>query len=72
MDPFAHLGKWLIILGILLVLLGGALYFFPKLPIGRLPGDIVFERGGVKVYFPWVTCLVASIVLSLVLYFLNK
>ena len=36
------------------------------LPLGRLPGDIVWRRGGTTLYFPVVTCLVVSVVLSLI------
>jgi len=44
------------------------LLFGDKLPfrLGHLPGDIVYEKGNFKFYFPWVTCLVISIVLSLI------
>ena len=66
------MAKWLIILGALLIVVGGLLHFFPRVPLGRLPGDIVWRREGVTIYFPWVTCLVISILLSLFLYWLNK
>lgn len=73
MNPWSELGKVLIILGCLLVVIGIGLKFFSKFPfIGRLPGDIVFERPGFKIYFPWVTCLVLSIILSLIFYFWRK
>lgn len=36
--------------------------------LGRLPGDIVYEKGNVRFYFPIVTCIVASVVLSLIFY----
>lgn len=66
------MAKWLIILGVLLVVVGAVLHFFPRIPLGRLPGDIVWRRDGLTVYFPWVTCLVLSILLSLLLHWLNK
>ncbi len=60
--------RLLIILGIMLIVLGAALHILPRIPfLGRLPGDIVYERPGLKVYFPVVTCLVLSIVISLIL-----
>jgi hypothetical protein len=43
-----------------------------RFPLGRLPGDIAFRREGVSVHFPWVTCLVISIVVSLVLALFRK
>jgi Protein of unknown function (DUF2905) len=43
-----------------------------KLGLGRLPGDLVFERGGVRFYVPVMTCLVISIVLSLLLWLFNR
>jgi len=72
MSPWSEIGRLLIILGVLLVALGVLLSLFPKLPLGRLPGDIVWERPGMKVYFPWVTCLLISILLSIILYFFKK
>lgn len=66
MNPIAKLmiigGAVLIVIG-LLWQVGGRF-----LPLGRLPGDIVVEKENVKFYFPVVTCIVISIVLSLVTY----
>ena len=42
------------------------------LPIGRLPGDIVYRGKHTAFYFPLVTCLLLSVILSLVLYFVNR
>ena len=55
----------LIALGIVLVLVGLAWPWLSKLPFGRLPGDIVIERENLKVYFPLMTMILVSIVLSL-------
>jgi hypothetical protein len=61
-------GKLFIILGGLIVLVGLALTFGPRIPfLGRLPGDIAIDRGNVHIYFPIVTCLLLSVVLTLVL-----
>lgn len=58
--------KWLIIAGIALVVLGLLWQFVGRfLPLGRLPGDIVYEKENVKIYFPIVTCIILSILLSL-------
>lgn len=66
------MGRWLIIAGVLLVVLGLAWPLVTKLGLGRLPGDIHIERDGFSFYFPIVTGLVISVVISLVLWFLRK
>jgi len=43
-----------------------------RLPLGRLPGDIRYKGEGFSFYFPWVSCLVVSVALSLVLWLLRK
>jgi len=43
-----------------------------RLGLGRLPGDLVYERPGLKVYFPWVTMLIVSAVVSLLLRLLRR
>ena len=58
------MGRALIIIG--LVLVGVGLLIKLGLPIGRLPGDIVIRRGSGTFYFPIVTCLILSVVLSLI------
>jgi hypothetical protein len=55
-------GKLLIALGVLLVVAGLAVQL--GLPLGRLPGDIVIRRGNGTFYFPIVTCIVISLVLT--------
>ena len=62
----------LIAFGILLVLIGLAWPWLSKLPLGRLPGDIVIERDGLKVYFPLVTMLLVSALLSFILWLLRR
>jgi hypothetical protein len=61
-----ELGKFLVMMGAIVVLLGLILWtgFAPKW-LGRLPGDIRIERGHSAFYFPIVTCIIISIVLSL-------
>ena len=66
-------GKLVIFMGLTLVLLGLAILFFPKIPyLGRLPGDIRIQRENFSLYFPITTCLVASAVLSFILWLVNK
>jgi len=62
----------LIALGIGLVVVGLAWPWLGKLGLGRLPGDIVIEREGFSFYFPITTCILVSIVISLVLWLLRK
>ncbi|MGE0614763.1 MAG: DUF2905 domain-containing protein [Bacteriovoracia bacterium] len=65
-SPLGVLPKVLIFSGLALVIAGLLLHFGGKwLPWGRLPGDVAYERGGVRVYFPWVTCLILSALLTL-------
>jgi hypothetical protein len=64
--------RWLVAIGLVLVLVGLMWPLLSKLGLGRLPGDIVIERGNVRFYFPIVTCLIISIVLSFFLWLLNR
>jgi len=56
--------RWLVAIGLVLVLVGLMWPLLSKLGLGRLPGDIVIERGNVRFYFPIATCLIISLVLS--------
>ena len=58
------MGRVLIVAGVVLIAVG--LLVKAGLPIGRLPGDIIIRRGNSTFYFPIVTCILASVVLSLV------
>jgi Protein of unknown function (DUF2905) len=64
----SELGKFLVIVGVAIAIIGLILSsgFTPKW-LGRLPGDIRIERGHSAFYFPIVTCIIVSIVLSLLL-----
>lgn len=62
----------LIIIGVALIVIGLAWPLIAKLGLGRLPGDIRIESEGGGFYFPIVTCLIISVVLSLVLWFLRR
>jgi hypothetical protein len=62
------LGRFLVVIGVLTALIGGALLLAGRIPwLGRLPGDVVVHRGPVTFYFPIVTSIVVSVVLSLIL-----
>ena len=67
LDAMQDLGRLLIALGCLAVVLGAALVLAARIPwLGRLPGDIVVRRGPVTFYFPLLTCVVLSVVLTIV------
>jgi hypothetical protein len=69
----AEIGKTLILLGGMLIILGALLSFGGKLPwLGRLPGDIVIQRDNFTFYFPIVTSIVISVVLSLLFMFFRR
>jgi hypothetical protein len=62
-------GRLLLVFGVLLVVVGGALMLFGRF---HLPGDFVFRRGGVTVYVPIATSIILSVVLTLVLSFVFR
>lgn len=62
------LGRVVIVIGIVLVVLGSALWFFGKLPfLGKLPGDIMIQKDNFSFYAPIATMIVVSIFLSIIL-----
>ena len=65
----ASLGKWIVIVGIALVVVGGLVWLLGRtgLPLGRLPGDIRIEGENVSCYAPIVTMIILSVVLTIVL-----
>jgi len=65
---FQEFGRILIIMGIVVTVLGALLFFGGKIPgIGRLPGDIFVQRGNFTFYFPLMTAILLSIILTVVL-----
>ncbi len=69
------LGRFFIILGLALVVLGTVLSFsdfFSFLRLGRLPGDIQIKRENFSFYFPITTCILLSVILTLLLYLFRK
>ena len=67
-EEASNLGRLLVIGGVLLAAVGVVVLLAGKVPfLGRLPGDIVYHKGGTTFYFPLVTCLVLSVILSLLL-----
>jgi hypothetical protein len=69
------LGKLLIVAGLVLLALGVTLLFSDRLPLGRLgrlPGDLVYKRGTFTAYFPFATSILISLLLTLLLWFINR
>jgi hypothetical protein len=69
------MAKTLITIGIvlvILVILGLCWPLLQKLNLGRLPGDFVFKSGNFKFYFPLTTCIVISVVLSILFWIFKK
>jgi hypothetical protein len=62
----------LIGLGVILVITGLAWPWLQKLPFGRLPGDLMIDRPGFKIFFPFMTMLIVSIVLSILMWLFRK
>jgi hypothetical protein len=68
-----ELGRALILFGALCLVVGGLLLLAGRLPWpGRLPGDILIRRGDFTFYFPIMSCLIASAILSLALYWFRR
>ena len=61
------IGLIIVVIGALVWLLGDRLGWF-----GNLPGDVKVERENVRIYFPWVSMLLASVVISLLLWLFGK
>jgi Protein of unknown function (DUF2905) len=70
----AGLGKLLLLVGGIIVLLGAVLVLAGRfnVPLGRLPGDIVYRRKHTVVYFPFATSILVSIILSLILWLIGR
>jgi hypothetical protein len=67
------MGKLLIIIGCVLVVIGVIMSYSDRIPfLGKLPGDISVERQNFKLYFPLTTSIILSILLTLVLYLINR
>jgi len=73
MTDFQPLARALILFGVLLALFGTVLLVAPKLPwVGRLPGDVLIQRDRFSFYFPLTSSLVASVLLSLLLWLMSR
>ncbi len=69
---FSSLGKVLVIVGLVVVALGALLVLGGALGLGHLPGDFSWRRGNVRIYVPLATCLLLSLVASLIFGLLSR
>lgn len=67
-----YFAKLLIVVGIIAVIVGILMLLNIKIPFGKLPGDIVIKKENFTFAFPIVTCIIASIVLSFVMWIISK
>lgn len=73
MTGLSETGRVLIAAGILIATLGVSLLLADRVPgLGRLPGDLVFRRGGMTFYLPLATCLLLSVLLTLIFALLRR
>lgn len=67
------LGKSLILIGGLIVLIGLAVSLLGKIPgLGKLPGDILIKKENITLYFPLATCILLSLIISILMHFFGK
>ncbi len=66
------MARFLIVLGLVIVVVGLLWPYLSQLGLGRLPGDIVIERENMTFYFPLMTCLLLSVLFSLVFWAVNR
>ena len=69
-----EIGKLILCLGLALVAIGAVLMLAGRMgvPMGRLPGDFVYRGKHATVYFPLVTCIVISVILTVILYAISR
>jgi hypothetical protein len=73
---FQETGKFLVIIGIIIIIIGLALWWGNKVPwfnwFGNLPGDIKIEKENFKLYFPITTMILLSVVLTIIVWLIRK
>jgi hypothetical protein len=73
MFDFSNLGRFFIIIGLIIAGIGFALIIAGKVPwLGRLPGDFFFQGKNFSFYFPLTTGILISVILTLILWFINR
>ncbi len=67
------MGKILIFLGVIIVIIGVLVQAKGQIPfLGKLPGDIIYEKGNTKIYIPITTSILISLILSILIFLINK
>jgi hypothetical protein len=66
------MARFLIVLGLVIVVIGLVWPYLSQIGLGRLPGDIVIKRENMTFYFPLMTCLLLSVLFSLVFWVVNR
>lgn len=67
------IGRYLILIGVMIVIIGVIIAFFPKIPfLGKLPGDLHYRKDNFSFYFPITTSIVISLILSLIFYIIGR
>lgn len=72
MPAWSEFGKVLIGVGVVLILVGVVFLFSGRLPFGRMPGDLVIERKNFSLAFPITTCIVISLVLTVIGWLISR
>lgn len=73
MSDFSGMGRILIVVGLVIAGIGLVMVFAGKIPwLGRLPGDFLFRGKNFSFYFPMTTSILISVILTLVLWFINR
>jgi hypothetical protein len=67
----SNLGRWLVVAGLILVVIGLAVMLGGKLGLGRLPGDIRYKTDNATIYIPIATSILLSVLLTLILWIVN-
>ncbi|MEW6066824.1 MAG: DUF2905 domain-containing protein [Nitrospirota bacterium] len=72
-DGIQYIGRFLIIVGFIIIGVGGLLLLSNKIPwLGRLPGDIIIHKKNLTFYFPIVTSILLSIILSFIFWIISR
>ena len=69
---WVDVGRFLVIAGVVIAAIGALFLMADKLPIGRLPGDFNFGRNNFKIYIPITTCILLSILITLIVNFFSR
>ena len=74
MAEMAEVGRWLVIFGVALAVIGGIVVLLGRtgLPLGRLPGDVLYRGKNTTFYFPLATSILLSVALSIILYVIGR